>query len=70
MKSEINVSVVQSYPMLKIHDDGDIVLFITDRNGTVVKWGGRSQTKEGVFIKDWSTDGWSKFTGSVTLSND
>lgn len=70
MKSEINVNVVESYPMLKIHNDGDVVLFRTERNGTVVKWGGRSQTKEGVFIENWSTDGWSKFKGSVILSND
>jgi len=71
MKVEVNekaktVEIV--YPCLMISDQGKIVLFIRNGEGTALndaRW-----TYIGEFNKGWDMDNFKPFHGTITLSNE
>lgn len=68
MKSTVSSRLVTSpvFPRLMVADDGQVVLFIADRTGTVVKEG---CDPIGDYSCSWHMPDFKDFTGTVTLEN-
>lgn len=71
MKSEIVMKEEgRKYPWLGIADDGDIVLFIKENCGVVIRNADVSDCYVGYYEEEWWMDRFKYFKGKVILSND
>lgn len=57
------------FPKLMIANDGEIVLFTSLSEGTVIELGKNTQDKIGEFRRDWFCYLFVDFYGSITMSN-
>lgn len=58
-----------SYPCLGIFSNGQIVLFTSISEGTLIKQGQLTTLPIGTYTKTWNRD-WVPYVGTVTLSNE
>jgi len=56
------------YPMLKITEDGEMVLFTNEKTGTLIT-PGKFTKIVGYYTDDWIESHFTPFTGKITLSN-
>ena len=66
-KTDIETS--ENYPILKISQHGNIVLFSTKHCGTIVHCCNPSMYTPGYYATSWSEEEFSIYTGSISLSN-
>jgi len=63
------VGIKDTYPMLKIAENGEIVLFTNGYTGTLIKPSEVVTRPIGLYADNWIKPNFRPFTGKVTLSN-